>query len=77
MVLRLSREQNALDLPEDTSVASLPSVQKALEGVRCPACGAVEEIAEVPEMGDDDAEDLETLEAEQSALVGDDGFSAA
>jgi transposase InsO family protein len=74
MVLRLSREQNALDLPEDTSVASLPSVQEALEGVRYPAGDTAGETAEVPEMGDDDAEDLETVEAEQSTLVGDDDF---
>jgi transposase InsO family protein len=74
MVLRLSREQNALDLPEDTSVASLPSVQEALEGVRHPAGDTAGETAEVPEMGDDDAEDLETVEAEQSTLVGDDDF---
>jgi transposase InsO family protein len=76
MVLRLSREQNALDLPEDTSVASLLSVQKALEGMRHPAGDKAGETAEVPEMGDDDAEDLETLEAEESALVGDDDFYA-
>jgi hypothetical protein len=65
-----------LDLPEDTSVASLPSVQEALEGVRYPAGDTAGETAEVPEMGDDDAEDLETLEAEESALVGDDDFYA-
>ena len=80
MVLRLSREQKALDIPDDTSVTSLPSVQKALEGMRRPADDGVAEDAEaqdeVPEMGDDDAEDLETLEAEESALVGDDDFYA-
>ena len=36
IVLRLSREQKALDIPDDTSVTSLPSVQKALEGTRSP-----------------------------------------
>ena len=36
IVLRLSREQKALDIPDDTSVTSLPSVQKALEGTRPP-----------------------------------------
>jgi len=74
MVLRLSREQNALDMPDDTSVVSLPSVHKALERTRHPAGDGNEETAEVPEMGDDDAEDLETLEAEEGALVGDDDF---
>jgi transposase InsO family protein len=80
IVLRLSREQKALDIPDDTSVASLPSVQKALEGTRPLADdGAVEDAeaeGEVPEMGDDDAEDLETIEAEESAVVGDDDFYA-
>jgi hypothetical protein len=76
MVLRLSREQKALDLPDDTSVALLPPVHKALEGMRHPAGDGAEETAEMPEMGDDDAEDLETLEAEESALVGDDDFYA-
>jgi transposase InsO family protein len=76
MVLRLSREQQALDIPDDTSVTSLPSVQKALEGMRHPPADDAEETAEMPEMGDDDAEDLETLEAEESALVEDDDFYA-
>lgn len=85
IVLRLSREQKDLEIPDDTSVTSLPSVQKALEGIRLPADdGAAEDAgaqgAEVqdegPEMGDDDAEDLETLEAEESALVDDDDFYA-
>jgi hypothetical protein len=80
MVLRLSREQKALDIPDDTSVTSLPSVQKALEGTRPPADDGVSENVraqdEVPEMGDDDAEDLEMFEAEESALVGDDDFYA-
>jgi transposase InsO family protein len=76
MILRLSREQNALDLPDDTSVVSLPSVHKALEGIRHPAGDVSEETVEMPEMGDDDAEDLETLEDEESALVEDDDFYA-
>ena len=79
MVLRLSREQKALDIPDDTS-AIPPSVQKALEGTRPAADDDVVDDAgapdEVAEMGDDDAEDLETLEAEESALVGDDDFYA-
>ncbi|HEV8279939.1 MAG TPA: Mu transposase C-terminal domain-containing protein [Streptosporangiaceae bacterium] len=77
MILRLSREQKALDLPDDTSAASSPSVQKALEGMRHPASDGAEETDEMPEMGDDDAEDLETLEAEESALVGDDFYADA
>jgi transposase InsO family protein len=79
IVLRLSREQKALDIPDDAS-AIPPSVQKALEGARPAADDDVVDDAgapdEVPEMGDDDAEDLETLEAEESALVGDDDFYA-
>jgi hypothetical protein len=80
IVLRLSREQKAIDIPDDTSVTSLPSVQKALEGMRSPADDGVSEDAgaqdEIPEMGDDDAEDLEMLEAEENALAGDDDFYA-
>jgi hypothetical protein len=76
MVLRLSRELKALDIPDDTSVTSLPSVRKVLEGTGPPADDRDGEEAgardEVLEMGDDDAEDLETLEAEESALVDDD-----
>ena len=60
MVLRLSREQKALDILDDTSITSLPSVQKALEGMRHPADDGDGEDAgaqdEAPEMGDDDAE---------------------
>jgi hypothetical protein len=77
-VLRLSREQKALDIPDDTSTTSLPSVQKALEDARPPADDDADEDTrvrdEVPEMGDDDVEDLEMLEAEESALAGDDDF---
>jgi hypothetical protein len=62
IVLRLPREQKALDIPDDTSVTSLPSVQKSLEGMRPPADDGVSEDAgaqdEIPEMGDDDAEDV-------------------
>jgi len=76
IVLRLSREQAALDIPDDTSVTSLPSVQKALEGAHHPAADGGENTDEMPEMGDDDAEDLETLEAEENVLVGDDDFYA-
>jgi hypothetical protein len=80
IALRLSREQKALDIPGDTSVTSLPSVRKALEGTRPPAEGRAADDTdaqeEVPEMGDDDAEDLETLEAEESALVDGDDFYA-
>lgn len=80
IVLRLSREQKAIDIPDDASITSLPSVQKALEGARPPANDDAGEDTgvrdEIPEMGDDDAEDLETIEAEQSALVSDDDFYA-
>ena len=76
IVLRLSREQKALDIPDDTPDTPSPLVQKALEGTGHPAGDDAEETSEVPEMGDDDAEDLETLEAEESALVGDDDFYA-
>ena len=78
IVLRLSREQKALDIPDDTSATSLPSVQKALEDARPPADDDASEDTgvrdEVPEMGDDDAEDLEMLEAEETALASDDDF---
>jgi Mu transposase, C-terminal len=80
IVLRLSREQKAFDIPDDTSVTSLPSVQKAFEGMRLQVGDRLGEDAmaqdEAQEMGDDDAEDLGMLEAEESALVGDDDFYA-
>lgn len=80
IVLRLSREQKALDIPDDTAVTSMPSVRKVREGTGHSADEGVSEDAreqdEVPEMGDDDAEDLEMLEAEESALAGDDDFYA-
>jgi transposase InsO family protein len=70
MVLRLSREQKAIDIPDDAFVTSMPSVKEALDGTTTPAG----EQGDTPEMGDDDAEDLETIEDEESALVGDDDF---
>jgi hypothetical protein len=80
IVLRLSREQKAFDIPDDTSVTSLPSVQKAFEGMRLQVGDRLGEDAmaqdEAQEMGDDDAEDLGMLEAEEGALVGDDDFYA-
>jgi transposase InsO family protein len=80
IVLRMAREQKALDIPDETSVTSLPSVQKALEGTRTPMDDGVGEPApapeEIPEMGDDDAEDLETLEAEETSLMDDEDFYA-
>jgi transposase InsO family protein len=80
MVLRLSREQKAIDVPGETSVASLPSVQKALEGTPPSAgdgaAGDTRPQDEELEAGDDDAEDLEMLEAEENELAGDDDFYA-
>jgi hypothetical protein len=78
MALRMSREQKDLEIPDDTAVTSLPSVQKVLQGTRPPEdedAGEDSKAQEgVPEMGDDDAEDLETLEAEENSLVDDDDF---
>ena len=80
MVLRLSREQKAMDIPDDTSVVSLPSVQKALEGAQSSSGRrggrGNRSPGEEPEAGDDDAEDLEMLEAEENEIVGDDDFYA-
>jgi hypothetical protein len=80
MVLRLSRGQKAIDIPDDTCAASLPSVQKALEGTGPPpddsAAGDTGPQDEEPEASDDDAEDLEMLEAEENELAGDDDFYA-
>ena len=76
MVLRMSREQKALDIPDDTPDTPSPSARKALEDMRGPAADGVTETDEMPEMGDDDAEDLGTLEAEESSLLGDDDFYA-
>ena len=79
IVLRLSREQNALDIPDGASSIP-PSVQKVMEGAHYPAAGDADEDAgtqdAVPEMGDDDTEDLETIEAEENSLMGDDDFYA-
>ena len=81
IALRLAREQKALDIPDDASVTSLPSVQKVLKGTRPPMDDCVaddaESQAEVPEMGDDDDEDLEMLEAEENELVDDDFYADA
>ncbi|MYX14979.1 DDE-type integrase/transposase/recombinase [Streptomyces sp. SID8374] len=66
MVLRLAREQAAIELPatEEESVVSLPSVRKAL-GQAEALEGQVEELLpESVEMGDDDEADLEDLAAE-------------
>jgi len=80
MVLRLSREQKAIDIPGGASAASLPSVQKALEGASPSADdgagGETGPQGEEPEAGDDDAEDLEMLEAEENEFAGDDDFYA-
>jgi transposase InsO family protein len=80
MVLRLSREQKAIDIPDDASGVSPPSVQKALEGASPPAddraAGETGPPGEEPEAGDDDAEDLEMLEAEENEIAGDDDFYA-
>lgn len=70
MVLRLSREQAAIELPqtEEETVVSLPSVRKALGQNAEPDEPAEEVPVEVPEVGDDDEVDLEDL--------GDDDFYA-
>lgn len=76
MVLRLSREDKGIGLPEDGSVSSLPSVRKVMEGTVLAAAGDAGKTAgsqgEGPEAGDDDDEDLETTGAEENALAGDD-----
>lgn len=64
MALRLSREQAALDLPEEREppVSALPSVVRVLAAADsgdAPSDGDAEPIAE---MGDDDADDLEDAE---------------
>jgi transposase InsO family protein len=74
IVLRLSRKEHALDLPEDTIVVSLPSVHRALEGTSHRAGGGAEETAEMPETGDDDVVDLETIEAEEDSILSDEDF---
>jgi transposase InsO family protein len=69
MALRLSREQAAIDLPDqlEPTVSRLPSVARVLAATvsassgEAPADAADEPVAE---MGDDDADDLEALDAE-------------
>ncbi|MCX5377177.1 helix-turn-helix domain-containing protein [Streptomyces sp. NBC_00091] len=70
MVLRLSREQAAIELPqtEEETVVSLSSVRKALGQAAEPTEPVEEDPVEAPEMGDDDEADLEDL--------GDDDFYA-
>lgn len=65
MALRLSREQVALDLPEQPTddVRSLPSVARVLSLPEQSAPPAIE-VAREPEAGDDDADGLEELEEE-------------
>jgi transposase InsO family protein len=79
MVLRMSRQDKALDLPDNTDVTTLPSVKRALEGMHPPADDDAKQAAkmELPEMGDDDAEDVETIEAEDGALVDNDFYADA
>lgn len=66
MVLRLAREQSAIELPatEEESVVSLPSVRKALGQAEDLKEAAEEPLAESAEVGDDDEADLEDLAAE-------------
>ncbi|MFF4169837.1 helix-turn-helix domain-containing protein [Streptomyces sp. NPDC001744] len=65
MVLRLSREQAAIELPstEEETVVSLPSVRTALGEAAEPEGPAEEPLPESVEMGDDDEADLEDLAA--------------
>ncbi|MEQ4195560.1 helix-turn-helix domain-containing protein [Streptomyces sp. YIM 103828] len=66
MVLRLSREQAAIELPptEEETVVSLPSVRKALGQAEVAEEPVEEPRSESVEMGDDDDADLEDLAAE-------------
>jgi hypothetical protein len=76
IVLRLSREQNALDIPDGASNIP-PSVQKVMEGAHYPAADDADGTQDAaPEVGDDDTEDLETIEAEENSLMDDDDFYA-
>ena len=64
MILRLSREQAAIEVPEtEDDVISLPSVRKALGESGEPREKAAEEpqAEYAAEMGDDDEVDLEDL----------------
>ncbi|WP_327245383.1 helix-turn-helix domain-containing protein [Streptomyces sp. NBC_01320] len=65
MVLRLSREQAAIELPstEEETVVSLPSVRTALGEAAEPEGPAENPLPESVEMGDDDEADLEDLAA--------------
>ncbi|MFJ4007667.1 hypothetical protein ACIPWL_30040 [Streptomyces sp. NPDC090023] len=65
MALRLSREQVALDLPQQQAddVSSLPSVARVLSLPEQPVPPAIEAVQE-PEAGDADADGLEELEEE-------------
>ncbi|MEV0774636.1 helix-turn-helix domain-containing protein [Streptomyces sp. NPDC050433] len=67
MVLRLSREQAGIELPqtEEEVIVSLPSVRKALGQAEDLEEPAEEPLAEIAEMGDDDEADLEDLAAEE------------
>jgi transposase InsO family protein len=67
MALRLSREQAAIDLPEEQEpvVSRLPSVARVLAATAaCDDIPAEIDVEPVTEMGDDDADDLEALDAE-------------
>nr|WP_324901187.1 Mu transposase C-terminal domain-containing protein [Streptomyces sp. CB01201] len=65
--LRLSREQTALELPDQPAdaVSSLPSVARVLSLPEQPAPPAIEAARDrEPEVGDDDADGLEELDEE-------------
>jgi hypothetical protein len=68
MALRLSREQAAIDVPEDTpeqTISALPSVARVLEATTTSGGVPPDAVDEpVAEMGDDDAADLEALDTE-------------
>ncbi len=73
MALRLSREQAAIDLPEEPreqAVSVLPSVARVLAATaasgKVPADEACADAADEPaaKMGDDDADDLDALDTE-------------
>jgi hypothetical protein len=67
MALRLSREQAAIDLPEEQepAVSQLPSVARVLAAAAaCDDIPAENDGEPVAEMGDDDADDLEALDTE-------------
>jgi transposase InsO family protein len=75
MALRLSREQAAIDLPEQSreqTVSTLPSVARVLAATaasgEAPADAADDAVAE---MGDDDIDDLEELDVEDGDFYAD------